>query len=75
MSEFTDTGQARLLDEVRAKILYLAGDVETASRPAAIMLRAVARSIEEATVSTEQRNGRSHMNGVRATNGIAAPLR
>jgi hypothetical protein len=52
------------LDVVRAKIFYLACDVETVSPPAAMLLRAVADAIEEGgpggLVSAAQ-NGNGHV--------------
>ena len=54
LSDIGDPNQARLLDEVRARIFYLASDVEPASPPAAMLLRAVAESIVEVPEETEQ---------------------
>ncbi len=49
LSENPNPGQSRVLDEVRAKIFYLASDVEPSSQPAAMLLRAVAESIGDAS--------------------------
>lgn len=47
MSESTGSFNTPSLDEVRARIFYLACDVEPVSAPAAMLLRAVADAIEE----------------------------
>ena len=47
MSESTGTFNPPSLDEVRARIFYLACDVEPVSAPAAMLLRAVADAIED----------------------------
>ncbi len=53
----SESNDSRVLDEVRAKIFYLASDVETASQPAAMLLRAVAESIVDVSQAV-QVNGR-----------------
>lgn len=65
MSGYSDPGQARLLDEVRAKIFYLASDVEPTSQPAAMLLRAVAESIIDSEIHG-QTNGRATIDSVAA---------
>lgn len=78
LSGTTHPSESRLLDEVRAKIFYLASDVESASRPAAILLRAVAESIDSSEAA-ERFNGRSALNGIAASlhyagaNGAGSP--
>jgi hypothetical protein len=74
LSKSIDPGQSRLLDEVRAKIFYLANDIEPASPPAAILLRAVAEAIEasegesaKAMEAAEAVNGRAAINGLTAS--------
>jgi hypothetical protein len=67
--ESIDPGHAKALDEVRAKIFYLASDIEPASQPTAMLLRAVAESIVDVSETAEQMNGRE------GYNGIGAPLR
>jgi hypothetical protein len=47
VSESTGTFNPPSLDEVRARIFYLACDVEPVSAPAAMLLRAVADAIED----------------------------
>jgi hypothetical protein len=47
VSESTETFNPPSLDEVRARIFYLACDVEPVSAPAAMLLRAVADAIED----------------------------
>ena len=47
MSESTEAFNPPSLDEVRARIFYLACDVEPVSAPAAMLLRAVADAIED----------------------------
>lgn len=59
LSETSDPCESRHLDEIRAKIFYLASDVEPASPPAAMLLRAVAESIAEAPEVAENYNGRN----------------
>lgn len=68
-SESIDPGQAKSLDEVRARIFYLASDIEPASQPAAMLLRAVAESIADLPDTAEQTNGHGGFNS------IATPLR
>ena len=63
-------GQSRLLDEVRAKIFYLASDVEPASQPAAMLLRAVAESID-APEMAGQLNGHVALTSVAASLGLS----
>lgn len=48
MSESAGAFNPPSLDEVRARIFYLACDVEPVSAPAAMLLRAVADAIEDA---------------------------
>jgi hypothetical protein len=76
LSGYSDPGQARLLDEVRAKIFYLASDVEPTSQPAARLLRAVAESIVDSETH-EQANGRTSIDSVAAiirdANSFRAP--
>jgi len=73
LSEFTNPGQlgnpgqSRLLDEVRAKIFYLASDVELASQPAAMLLRAVAESIVDSSEAPQSINGHATLNGMAAS--------
>jgi hypothetical protein len=43
----TEADPSLSLEAVRARIFYLAGDVESVSPPAAMLLRAVAGAIEE----------------------------
>jgi hypothetical protein len=77
LSESTHPGQlghSRLLDEVRAKIFYLASDVEPASQPAAMLLRAVAESIDDGGEMRGRMNGHAPSNGATAPNGAAGPL-
>jgi hypothetical protein len=50
---------------VRAKIFYLASDVEPTSQPAAMLLRAVAESIVD-TEAHEQTNRRAALDSVTA---------
>lgn len=77
LSEDPNLGQSRVLDEVRAKIFYLASDVEPASEPAAMLLRAVAESIGDdsdvhghlggpATLKSLASLGYSRANGIHA---------
>jgi hypothetical protein len=54
------------LDVVRARIFYLASDVEPVSPPAAMLLRAVADAIEEGDSSDEQLNEPANSNGALA---------
>jgi hypothetical protein len=86
LSENPNPGQSRVLDEVRAKIFYLASDVEPASEPAAMLLRAVAESIDTSEVDAsevaDQLNGRGALKSETApiayhrVNGIhASPSR
>jgi hypothetical protein len=70
LSESANPGETRLLNEVRAKIFYLASDVEMASQPAAMLLRAVAESIVEASEAPAYLNG--HLNGRAALKSAAA---
>jgi hypothetical protein len=65
--ESIDPGQAKALDEVRAKIFYLASDIESASQPTAILLRAVAESIVDAPETPEHTNGRAGLTGIAAS--------
>ncbi len=64
LSETSHLGDTKRLDEVRAKIFYLASDVESASEPAAIMLRAVAESIVDGADRADRLNGNAALNGV-----------
>jgi hypothetical protein len=47
LSEQVETSLLNNLDVVRARIFYLASDVEPVSAPAAMLLRAVADAIDE----------------------------
>lgn len=47
MSEQVESSLLNNLDVVRARIFYLASDVEPVSPPAAMLLRAVADAIED----------------------------
>ena len=68
LSDSSDPRPSTLIDEVRAKIFYLASDVESASRPAAMLLRAVAESIDDAAESGER-------NGHAAVHKVTRPFR
>ncbi len=75
MSESIHPGQLRLLDEVRAKIFYLANDVEPASPPAAILLRAVAEAIEASEgESAKASEAAEAINASAAIKGLTASL-
>lgn len=67
LSDTKDLCQSRSLDEVRARIFYLASDVEEASRPAAMLLRAVAESISEGAETPQSLNGRDGLSSLAAT--------
>jgi len=88
VSESTETFNPPSLDEVRARIFYLACDVEPVSAPAAMLLRAVADAIEDgpgerisllangalADVSS-QAGGIPPLGSARAPNGAASSRR
>jgi hypothetical protein len=71
LSETPGPGQSRLLDEVRAKIFYLASDVEPTSQPAAMLLRAVAESIVDAPDLADQLNGHAALKSMPASLGYS----
>lgn len=52
MSEPGEQSLPLSIDVVRAKIFYLASDVESVSAPAAMLLRAVAESIDDSAADT-----------------------
>ena len=66
MSEPGEPNTPLSLDVVRARIFYLASDVEPVSPPAAMLLRAVADAIEEGGGIGEQVSGSANSNGALA---------
>ena len=58
LSDSSDRRSSTHIDEVRAKIFYLASDVESVSRQAAMLLRAVAEAIDDVAEGGE-RSGRA----------------
>lgn len=63
MTEPGDPASAFSLDEVRARIFYLACDVESASPSAALLLRAVAEAVGENGMLPEDLSGPASLNG------------
>jgi len=65
LSEHAEPSPPNSLDVVRARIFYLASDVEPLSPPAAMLLRAVADAIEE-NASAEPVSAPMMLNGAAA---------
>jgi hypothetical protein len=61
------------LDVVRARIFYLACDVESASPSAAMLLRAVADAIDENGVVAEEVSAATNANGASVHSLLQAP--
>lgn len=65
MSELSEHRVPQSLDAVRAQIFYLASDVESVSSSAAMLLRAVAESIDDSDRVNDQISVPVKLNGLR----------